>query len=76
MPIKNLRPNGFELDNDWEGNNVAFACPVCEKIFIVSELMHKGPNDEKGYRRCPKCTKSIGRISGGKKSGGTASIEW
>jgi hypothetical protein len=29
-------PTKHELDEDWEGNNVAFTCPLCKKVFIVS----------------------------------------
>lgn len=77
MPIKNLNPNGLKKDEDWEGNNAAFTCPVCNKVFIVSDTrMHKGPQKENGYRQCPACGKSVGRVTGGRKSGGTASIEW
>jgi hypothetical protein len=77
MPIKNLNPNRLKKDEDWDGNNAAFTCPVCQKVFIVSDTrMHIGPQKEKGYRQCPACKKSIGRVAGGRKSGGTASIEW
>jgi hypothetical protein len=57
---------------DWEGNNIAFACPEpgCGKVFIVSEQMHGGE------RKCPTSGKSKGMVKGGKKSGGTASITW
>ena len=77
MPIKNLDPLGLEQDEDWEGNNAAFTCPVCQRVFIVSDTrMHLGPHKEKGYRKCPACAKSLGRVTGGRKSGVTASIEW
>ena len=77
MPIKTLNPYDLEQDEDWEGNNAAFRCPVCQKVFIVSDTrMHIGPNREKGFRRCPKCGNSIGHVKGGRKSGGSASIEW
>ena len=77
MPIRNLDPDELGLNEDWEGNNAASSCPVCNKIFIVSDTrMHVGPDDTKGYRECPGCGKSIGRVTGGRKSGGTASIEW
>lgn len=77
MPIKELNSEDLGQDEDWEGNNAAFKCPVCQKIFIVSDTrMHIGPNKEKGCRKCPSCEKSVGRVSGGRKSGGTASIEW
>ena len=77
MPTKTLTPNDLGQDEDWEGNNAAFKCPLCEKIFIVSDTrMHVSPDGEKGYRKCPSCGESIGRITGGRKSEGTASIEW
>jgi hypothetical protein len=77
MPVKNIDPSAIDAEEDWEGNNAAFRCPVCEKVFIVSDTrMHIGPTGEKGYRACPKCNKSIARVSGGRKSGGSASIEW
>jgi predicted RNA-binding Zn-ribbon protein involved in translation (DUF1610 family) len=77
MTIKNLNPNDLKQDEDWEGNNAAFTCPLCHKVFIVSDTrMHMSPQKEKGYRKCPGCEKSVGRVTGGRKSGGTASIEW
>ena len=77
MTTRNLDPNNLGEDEDWEGNNAAFRCPTCNKVFIVSDTrMHVGPNGEKGYRDCPRCGKSNGRIKGGRKSGGTATIEW
>lgn len=77
MAIRRLTPDALAQDEDWEGNNAAFRCPMCGKIFIVSNTrMHVGPNGEKGYRVCPKCGKSVGRVRGGRKSGGEASIEW
>lgn len=77
MPTRSLDPRDLGEDEDWEGNNAAFRCPVCKKVFIVSDTrMHVGPNGEKGYRKCPTCSKSIGRVKGGRKSGGTATIEW
>ena len=76
MPVKDLNPDGLQQDEDWEGNNAAFTCPVCQKVFIVSLHIHVGPEKEKGYRKCPACGKSVGRVNGGRKSGGTASVEW
>jgi predicted RNA-binding Zn-ribbon protein involved in translation (DUF1610 family) len=72
MPIRRLDPNNLRLDEDWEGNNAAFTCPICGQVFIVS-----GSRVHSGKRECPKCGESIGRCDiKGKKSGGTASIEW
>jgi hypothetical protein len=76
MKSRTLDPDALGHDEDWEGNNAAFTCPLCKKVFIVSTLIHTGPNKGGGYRECPGCHKSIGRVSGGRKSGGTASIEW
>lgn len=63
----NLRP-----EEDWEGNNIAVTCPVegCREVYIVSGIIHAG------QRRCPRCDKSVGRVQGGRMSGGTASVEW
>ncbi|MBU4402476.1 MAG: hypothetical protein KJ907_07040 [Actinobacteria bacterium] len=77
MPIRNLIHNELKHDEDWEGNNAALTCPACKKVFIVSDTrMHVDPQGEKGYRKCPACGKSVGRVKGGRKSDGTASIEW
>jgi hypothetical protein len=65
-----LDPHKLGQDADWEGNNVAFCCPVCGKVFIVSGRLHP-----KG-RECPVCRKSIGRVKGGRKSRGEATLEW
>ncbi len=76
MPRRNLIPEDLKQDEDWEGSNAAFKCPLCQKVFIVSDTrMLIGPQGKKGYRKCPSCGKSTGRVKGGKKSGGTASIE-
>jgi hypothetical protein len=55
---------------DWEGNNAAFTCPLCAKVFIVSGLIHK-----KG-RLCPGCRRCTGYVSGSKAKSGRAWIEW
>jgi len=71
MPIKELDPHRLGMDEDWEGNNAAFRCPICGKVFIVnSTRMHHGE------RNCPNCRKSIARITGGRKQGAKATIEW
>ncbi len=57
-------------DEDWEGNNAAFCCPSCSKVFIVSGMMHKNG------RPCPSCGRSTGYVRGGKLSEGAAYIEW
>lgn len=41
VPAKTLNPDGLKQDEDWEGNNAALTCPLCEKVFIVSDTrMH------------------------------------
>jgi Zn finger protein HypA/HybF involved in hydrogenase expression len=70
MERRDLDPEDLGTDEDWEGNNVAFTCPKCDKVFIVSEHIHKGE------RECPTCGQSRGLVSGGRKSGGSAYIEW
>jgi hypothetical protein len=56
------------LSEDWVGNNIAFQCPACGKVYIVGGLIHQGE------RASPNCGKSKGFVNGGKESGGTASI--
>jgi hypothetical protein len=71
MPIKQLDPNNLGRDEDWVGNNAAFKCPHCDKVFLVSALIHRG------NRRCPECNRSTGKCdSKGKAKGGAASLEW
>ena len=42
-----LDPNAASLgqDADWGGNNAAFTCPVCKKVFIVSAQLHNGSRE-------------------------------
>jgi len=69
---RSIDRNAIRQDEDWEGNNAAFTCPACGKVFIVSAILHQG------RRACPnaKCGKSVGWVSGGKGSSGSAGIEW
>ena len=67
---KDLDPQKPDKPNDWEGNNAAFTCPLCHKVFIVSGIIHRGGRD------CPECQGSHGRVVGGKRKGGSAYIEW
>jgi len=64
--IKELKAEQLELNEDWEGNNAAFCCSKCQKVFIVSGLIHQG------IRCCPNCGKTEGHVEGGKMSGGRA----
>jgi uncharacterized protein (DUF983 family) len=52
---------------DWRGNNIAFNCPVCGKVQIVSGLF------DKGGRACENCGKSTGFVD---ERGEAARIEW
>ena len=40
MVVRNVDRNAIGLNEDWEGNNAAFSCPACNKVFIVSALLH------------------------------------
>jgi hypothetical protein len=71
MPgVRHIDKDHMACDEDWDGNNAAFSCPVCRKVFLVSAHMHSGK------RECPNCHKSTGYVVGGKNSNGTARIEW
>jgi hypothetical protein len=63
---RDLQHDNLGLLEDWQGNNIALACPVCLKVFIVSGMIHR-----KG-RECPSCGKSKAFVS---QDGKTASIE-
>jgi hypothetical protein len=70
MKTKELNPQQLGSTEDWEGNNIAFACPHCATVYIVSKQIHSGE------RRCPTCGQSRGLVTGGRDSGGKASIIW
>jgi len=70
MMQRELDQAQLQDSEDWWGNNIAFRCPHCDKVYIVSAHLAGGE------RVCPKCGKSRGVVKGGKKSGGTASIFW
>ncbi len=76
MPRHEISIAGPDPDSmDWLGNNAAFTCPLCNKVFIVSSAFHKKP------RPCPKCKKSKAYVSGGRNTPGedfspTAWIEY
>ena len=63
---RDLDRNHLGILEDWVGNNIALACPVCLKVFIVSGLIH-----QKG-RECPKCGSSRAFVS---QDGKSASME-
>jgi hypothetical protein len=80
MPIRYLDPSRYnagkpvaaDADADWNGNNAAFSCPVCHKVFIVTSFNRLG---EIGLL-CPACGKSRAYCSGSAAQGGEARIEW
>lgn len=37
MKTKKLDPQNLCPKEDWESNNIAFACPACGEVYIVSE---------------------------------------
>lgn len=73
MPVKQLDPAQLGHDEDWYGNNAAFTCPCCGKVFIVSKFPVK--KGEGGKRMC-SCGKATGYCSGSSKENGKAWIQW
>lgn len=63
---RNLVQKALGKGEDWVGNNAAFTCPECGKVFLVSGLIHRQG------RPCPGCERSIGKVS---MDGKTASLE-
>jgi ribosomal protein L37AE/L43A len=78
MPVRHLDPRRYspvlavgDANADWFGNNAAFACPVCSKVFVVSKFISDG------VRQCPGCGKSRGVVTASPKdTGAKAYIEW
>ena len=70
MAKRDIDPKAIARDEDWVGNNAAFTCPKCGKVFIVSQLLHKDGRD------CPACGNTRGYAKGGQQSDGQAWIEW
>jgi hypothetical protein len=72
MQTRPIKLGAFRKDEDWQGNNVAFTCPLpdCGKVYIVSALI-----DKKG-RKCPACGLSEGFITASQSKNGKAWIEW
>jgi hypothetical protein len=57
MATKKLDKKALGRSEDWYGNNAALRCPVCRKVFIVSEFLNKG------QRGCPSCHTSSAEIT-------------
>jgi hypothetical protein len=70
MKIRKIDVELIAKDEDFVGNNAAFICPICGKVFIVSGMLHKFG------RPCPGCRKSTAYVSGSHKNNGEARIEW
>jgi hypothetical protein len=70
MKTKELDPQNLGQKEDWFGNNAAFECPVCGKVYVVSGFLNKGE------RSCPGCGKSRGHLAGSQGAGGKAIITW
>ena len=79
MPVRRLDPNRYmvrpvaaDADADWSGNNAAFTCPVCSKVFLATSF-----NWPLGQGHpCPGCGKSKAYVTGSAAKGGEARIEW
>jgi transcription elongation factor Elf1 len=78
MPIRYLDPERYnagkpaaaDADADWNGNNAAFTCPVCSKVFVVSAFINTAG------LHCPGCGKSTAYVTGSAIQGREAWIEW
>jgi NAD-dependent SIR2 family protein deacetylase len=69
MPIRFFDHDHKDSTADWHGNNAAFTCPVCSKVFVVSSLI------DKNGQKCPTCNKTTAFVTGSSKTG-EARIEW
>ena len=72
MPVRYLKRDNSEKDAHWYGDNAAFTCPVCNRIFLVCG--HLRPNGQ----QCPPpgCGRSYAYVHGRLESGGIAVITW
>jgi hypothetical protein len=57
-------------NEDWDGNNAAFTCPKCGKVFVVSAMLHQHG------RQCPRCGETRGFVVDSRHGGGDAYLEW
>lgn len=75
------RKDAQSLKVDWFGNNVAFTCPCCGQVFVVSAFLRE-KGGERGVRHCPNptCGRSRGVVVAGRKAkprrGPKASLTW
>jgi transcription elongation factor Elf1 len=71
MARRTIQADAKARDEDRVGNNAAFTCPRCGKVFIVSGLIHR----EEG-RWCPWCRQSRGHAPAANEDAEGAYIEW
>jgi uncharacterized protein DUF6697 len=69
MKTKELDSQNLGPKEDWLGNNAAFECPLCSKVYIASAFL-------KSERPCPGCGKSRARVTGSEGKGGKAIVTW
>ena len=69
MKTKNLNAQQPDLKEDWLGNNAAFECPVCGKVYLVNGSINP-------VRTCPGCGQSHGHVIGSRQGGGKAFVVW
>lgn len=62
MPRLDFDRNNPPENGDWVGNNAAFTCPLCERVFIVTTM----PSIHDGQRTCPACARSTPFVTGGR----------
>lgn len=78
MPIRHLDPELYRdrangnANADWFGNNAAFTCPVCDKVYLTTAFP---PKYKVEGRACPACGGSRAFVTGDAFTG-EARIEW
>ncbi len=70
MASRQIDKDNQAHDEDWYGNNAAFSCPLCGKVFIVSQML-KEKGSENGHRKCPSCKETTAILDAN-----GARIEW
>lgn len=55
--VEKIEISANDQKNDVHGNNAAVTCPVCGKVFIISDFL------DKGVRVCPQCKLATGHIT-------------
>jgi predicted RNA-binding Zn-ribbon protein involved in translation (DUF1610 family) len=71
MAKREIDPKAIARDEDVLGNNAAFTCPICGKVFLVRAFP---PKQSPQGRPCPGCEKSTGHPPTKDERG--AYIEW